>query len=440
MLAVMIGNNMRQAGAALDQVTATRLSEIAETFSIALAPALAARDYASLDSLVQRLVALPDLAYLQVSDPQGKLLARAEQPGAAPLDTADIQHGNSQVEIFGQTYGTIRYGLSVAQVRQVKRNLLFQGVVIAVIEVTLTVAALSSIAFLLTRRLEHLTQTSQRFAAGDFTTQADDRGSDEVATLAAAFNSMGAAVRRQIRQLEDHADRLERSSAEWKRLAEITAHHLQEPIRQLVSFSQLALRGIDLDSLPAQTRQNLEYVIAGAIRLKQLLRDLRTYVAIDLDPITTGENIDLRLCVETALDGLRERLEACQAQVRVESLPKMVGNGEQLTLVFTHLIGNAIEHRNPDTPPVVTISTTADDQDHVTILVTDNGPGIPAAFQQRMFLLFERLDVHGSGTGIGLAVVRRVVEAHGGRVWIDSPLPGQGTTFALRLPVMPRSA
>lgn len=438
MLAVMIGNNIRQAGAALDQVTATRLSEISETFSIALAPALAARDYASLDSLVQRLVSLPDLTYLRVHDPQDKLLAKAEQQGTTSLDAADIQHGSSTVEIFGQPYGTLRYGLSVAQVRQVKKDLLFQGLVIALIEVTLTMAALSSIAILLTRRLENLTHASRRFAAGDFTTLADGGGTDEVATLAAAFNTMGAAVRRQIRQLEDNADRLGRSSDEWKRLAEITAHHLQEPIRQLVSFSQLALRGADQDNLPPQSRQNLECVIDGAIRLKRLLRDLQTYVAIDLDPVASGEEVDLGQCAQAALDGLQERLGACHAQVRVDPLPRLVGNADQLTMVFTHLIGNAVEHREPDAVLSVVVGTRQDDGDHVTILVTDNGPGIPPAFRKRMFLLFERLDVQGPGTGIGLALVRRVVEAHGGRVWIEAPLSGQGATIALRLPLVSR--
>lgn len=438
MLAVMIGNNIRQAGAALDQVTATRLSEISETFSIALAPALAARDYASLDSLVQRLVSLPDLTYLQVYDPQAKLLARAEQAGTTPLDAADIQHGTSPVEIFGQSYGTINYGLSVAQVRQVKKDLLFQGLAIALIEVTLTVAALSSIAILLTRRLENLTHASRRFAAGDFTTFADGGGTDEVATLAAAFNAMGAAVRRQIRQLEDNADRLGRSSDEWKRLAEITAHHLQEPIRQLVSFSQLALRGADQDSLSPQSRQNLACVIDGAVRLKRLLRDLQTYVAIDLDPVASGARVDLRQCAQAALDRLQERLAACHAQVRVEPLPMLVGNGDQLTMVFTHLIGNAVEHGKPDTVPSVVVSTRQDGADHVTVLVSDNGPGIPPAFQQRMFLLFERLDTQGPGTGIGLALVRRVVEAHGGRVWIEPAPSDQGTTIAMRLPLVSR--
>ena len=434
MLALMITNNFRQSSQHLAELTQSRMDEIAETFSISLAPSLAARDYASLHSLVGRLVALPDLAYLEVRDRDQRVIASARQDLAANRQQARddaVQDAQSTITMYGQVYGTIHYGLSLAALNKAKHDLLVQGLAIALAEIILTIAALSSIAILLTRRLENLTRASVRFAAGNFETVVGIRGSDEVAALSAAFNTMGAAVKEQFQRLEENAVVLRRANSELGRLAEITAHHLQEPVRQMVSYSQMLQKGAD-PALTPESQQFLGYIVYGAKRMKRLLLDLQAYVEVDINPTSGGKAVDLGHCAEKAWAELGRRAGECDAKIRIGQLPKVLGNKAQLTAMFLHLFDNALEHRRPDRPPRITVlASKAGDSEIIS--VRDNGIGIDPAYATRVFVLFERLESGGNGTGIGLAMVNKIIESHGGHVWIEPNMP-QGTSVNIALP------
>ncbi|MBI3444725.1 MAG: HAMP domain-containing protein [Magnetospirillum sp.] len=432
MLALMIGNNIRQSGEHLSGLTRSRMNEIAETVSISLAPALAARDYASLQSLVDRLVALPDLSYLEVRDRDSRIIASARQSSAVlvPSPDNDVQDAESDIEMYGQHYGSLRYGLSLAELRKAKHDLLIQGLVIALAEIFLTVAALSSIAILLTRRLENLTRASVRFAAGNYETVVGIRGNDEVAALSAAFNTMGSAVREQFQRLEENAVVLHRANGELSRLAEITAHHLQEPVRQMVSYSQMLQKASD-PALTPETQHYLSYIINGAKRMKRLLVDLQAYVAVDINPTSGGRIVNLATCAENAWNKVHQRANDCAAEITLGPLPRVIGNAGQLTSVFLHLFDNALEHHDPQRPPRISVSVTHAEHSEI-ISIRDNGLGIDPAYFTRVFVLFERLDAGGTGTGIGLAMVNKIVESHGGHVWIESNSPhGTSVNFAL---------
>ncbi|OAN44670.1 hypothetical protein A6A04_07515 [Paramagnetospirillum marisnigri] len=438
MLALMIGNNLRQSSLHLNGLTRARTVEMAETFSIALAPPLAAQDYASLRSLTDRLAALPDVTYLAVVDrgghtltASGQLPASLPEPSSWVGDDANVFHARTDLELYGQVYGRLHYGLSLEALRSAEKSLLRQGILIALAEIFLTVLALSSITVLLTQRLENLTRASVRLAAGDYDTVVGIKGNDEVAALSAAFNAMSVAVREQFQRLDDSAVILRRSNSELSRMAEVMAHHLQEPLRRVVSYAQLLERRHQHD-LDAESREFIGYVVDGAIRMKRLLIDLQAYVAVDLNPRAGGGLADLGLCASQAVAELRQRLDAASARIEIGPLPSVRGNAEQLTSIFLHLIDNAIEHARPGHPPEITVTASRTNGSHV-IAVRDNGPGIPVIYQKQVFGLFERLEVEAAGTGIGLAMVRKIVECHGGHAWIENNIP-HGTAVCFTIP------
>ncbi|MGE5505235.1 MAG: sensor histidine kinase [Actinomycetota bacterium] len=434
MLALMIGNNLRQADRHLTALTQARIDELAETFSVAVGPVLAARDHASLRSLVDRLVALPDVTYLEVHDRDGRTLVAAGETAHGGDDM--VRHAEVKVDLYGQVYGFLHYGLSLAALQRARHELLVQGIVIAAAEIFLTVAALSVVAVLLTRKLENLTRASVRFAAGDYATVVGIKGNDEVAALSAAFNAMSAAVREQFKRLEDNAVVLRRSNAELSRMADISAHHLQEPVRRLISYSQLLeLRAGG--ALSSEAADCVATIVADARRLKRLLVDLQAYASLDIDPTAAGTRVDLGRCAADAVVRLRALIEECGGEITVKALPSVVGNPVQLTALFLHLFENALDHRSPERPPHIVVSASRTDHSEM-VAVRDNGPGIPPDYRDQVFDLFTRLDSQSGGTGIGLAMVKKIVESHGGHVWIEPNRPaGTSVNFVLPAPDRP---
>ncbi|CAA7614099.1 ATP-binding protein [Magnetospirillum sp. UT-4] len=439
MLALLIGNSMRQANLHLGAMTQARVAEMAETLGIALGPPLAARDHASLRSLVDGLVTLPDIAYLAVTDRDGRTLAGAgalpsplPPPDSSVVATeAAVHDAVAPIVLYGQTYGDLHYGLSLEALRRAKRDVLIQGVAIAAAEILLSIAALASLTLLLTRRLENLTRASVRLAAGDYGTEVPIRGNDEIAALSAAFNAMADAVRSQVVRLEDNAVVLRRSNEELRKMAEVTAHHLQEPLRRVVSYSQLLKRRYG-EELDADARDFIDYVVEGAVGMKRQLIDLQAYVAIDIEPVTAGSVADLGECVRLACTTLRKPIETAGAAIEIGDLPRVPGDARQMALLFEQIIGNSLTHGVEGRAPRITVNAARSNGTYV-LCVADNGTGIPPEYHKQVFELFERLDVDARGTGIGLAMVRKIVERHGGHAWIETaPTGGAVVCFTLR--------
>jgi PAS domain S-box-containing protein len=437
MLTLMIGNNLRQSRHLLEEQTNARGIEIAETFSIALAPSLAARDHASLRSLVGRLVTLPDVTYLVVADTRNTIMASVGAPPAElPLPTlslgeAEVMHATVDLALFGQSYGTLHYGLSLAALRAAERDLLRQSIAIALAEVLLSGLGLFTISTMLTRRLAALSKASERLSRGDYDTRVEVAGRDEVTHLARGFNAMIDAVQAQFRELDSNAIAMRRSNAELTRLAEVTAHHMQEPLRGVVSFSEL-LRTRGMEHLTPEEREYLDYIVTNAQRMKRLLGDLQTYVTLEANPRFGGALVDPSALAERARLDLETRIEDAGARVTIGPMPTIQGDPEQITLLFRHLIANAVDHATPGHAPRITIGADAG-TDAVTLSVRDDGPGIDPAYRERVLMIFERLTVDGTGTGIGLALARKIVEAHGGAIRIEDN-PPRGTAVVMDFP------
>lgn len=229
---------------------------------------------------------------------------------------------------------------------------------------------------------------------------------------------------------------LERSNLELQRFAMAASHDLQTPLRTMASFAEL-LVARHAASLPEQARDWLNHIAASAMQLQCLVKDLLQYARVDVKampfaPVAMDET--LRRAVMMLDISLRET----EAQLQLAPLPVVQGDATQLAEVWMNLIGNALKYRS-SRPPAIEVSVERE-KDEWRFCVADNGIGIEARHHERIFEMFERL--HGKthpGTGIGLAICRRVIERHGGRIWVESQA-GAGSRFYFTLPVTSSSA
>jgi PAS domain S-box-containing protein len=225
---------------------------------------------------------------------------------------------------------------------------------------------------------------------------------------------------------------LRRSNEELQRFAYVASHDLQEPLRSIVSFSQLLERRYR-GQLDADADDYIDFIVEGGLRMQQLITDLLRVSRIEtaarpLEPTDAGA------VVAAAFRLLETPIREAGATVTVGELPCVLADATQLEQVVVNLLGNAIKYRHPDRPPAIRISARRAGP-MVEFAVRDNGIGIEAEYFDRIFEMFRRLHTHDEyeGTGIGLAVVKRIVERHGGTVRVEST-PGEGTTFFFTLP------
>jgi signal transduction histidine kinase len=224
---------------------------------------------------------------------------------------------------------------------------------------------------------------------------------------------------------------LQRSNAELEQLAYVASHDMQEPLRMIASYLQLVEQRYQAQ-LDADGREFIGYAVDGAKRMQVLINDLLTYsrVGTKAKPF---EPVAMASVLDTALSNLRLAIEESGAHIQIGMLPQVQGDAMQLVQLVQNLVANAIKFRGKE-PPRVEIGATREG-DHWHLMVRDNGIGIAPAYFERIFVLFQRL--HGRatypGTGIGLALCKRIVERHGGRIWVESE-PDRGAAFHFTLP------
>ncbi|WP_135306402.1 ATP-binding protein [Haloarcula amylovorans] len=227
-------------------------------------------------------------------------------------------------------------------------------------------------------------------------------------------------------ELNALVEELERSNAELEQFASVVAHDLKEPLRTISSYLQLLERRYAAD-LDEDGREFIEFAIDGADRMQQMIADILEFARIGCSESTT-EPVDCNAVLDEVREMLLTDREGCE--VTVDSLPTVIGNSTQLAKVFQNLIGNAIDHSDGEVSICVT-ATCVDDKWRFT--VADTGPGIPPAQQDQIFDLFTAIGDSG-GTGVGLAICKKIIDRHGGGISVDSTV-GEGTTFSFTLPV-----
>lgn len=243
------------------------------------------------------------------------------------------------------------------------------------------------------------------------------------------------AARLRLRETEltEQRDRLRRYVADLERIADVAAHDLQEPLRRMVSYSQL-LATHDAAGCDDEVRDYVGHVVDGARRMRALVSGLRDFVSVDSIP-RTGEVCSAWVAVGIARQRLAEVLAEAGATLVVDPLPEVEADQASLIEIFVQLLDNAVRYRSPSRRPVIHVSATRDG-DMARIKVCDNGMGIDSARMVRMFEIFYRPHSGDEGVapgiGTGLAVVRRLVERLGGQVWVESE-GGAGSSFGFSL-------
>jgi light-regulated signal transduction histidine kinase (bacteriophytochrome) len=240
-------------------------------------------------------------------------------------------------------------------------------------------------------------------------------------------------------QLDEQAAELRRSNTELEQFAYVASHDLQEPLRKVASFCQLLERRYG-DQLDERGIEYIGFAVDGAKRMQALINDLLTFSRVGRLG-TTETEVQLDATLDAGLANLATAVEETEAEIvrPAQPLPQIVGDPMLLTMLWQNLIGNAIKFRHKDRRPRVVIDCAPGDGTHDgewLLSVADNGIGIPEEFSDKVFVIFQRLhgrDVY-AGTGVGLALVKKIIEYHGGTVRIDTSYT-DGTRFEFTLPI-----
>lgn len=245
-----------------------------------------------------------------------------------------------------------------------------------------------------------------------------------------------------IRERDQTQRELERSNRELEQFAYVASHDLQEPLRMVTHYTKL-LEMRYKEELDQDARDFIGYATDGATRMKMLIDGLLTYSRVGRSNVKQ-ESVDVDTVVKRALLNLRVKVQEAGAEVSIGHLPRVQGDPTMLTELFQNLIENGIKYRKEDGVPRIHVHAERDGNRGWRFTVQDNGIGIPQKHHKRVFQLFQRL--HGrdaySGTGLGLAICQRIVELHGGRIWVEST-PGRGSSFNFTVPdrtIQPESA
>ncbi len=365
-------------------------------------------------------------------------VARVRADPAGARAAADVQGGKARFDRFRQTVATLEAHLQPLRADARRRldndaHTTLLWVLGTGIVVLLSVAA----AALVLRRvivlpLGRLADDVRQVAEGDFEHRIHGTGAREVLALGEDVGAMRRRIVAELAALQAAREDLERSNAELEQFAYVASHDLQEPLRKVASFCQLLQQryGGQLDE---RADQYIGFAVDGARRMQDLINDLlafsrvgrteRPHTAVDCNALVAGARADIA-----------QALEDSGARVEAGELPTVQGDPSLLRLVFQNLIGNAVKFRGPE-PPRVDIGAERHDGAW-RFSVADNGIGIDPEYAERIFVIFQRLHPRASfeGTGIGLAMCRKIVEYHGGRMWLDTGHGGPGARFCFTLP------
>jgi signal transduction histidine kinase len=292
-----------------------------------------------------------------------------------------------------------------------------------------------------TRPLRGVGRRVRRTARGDFDEVIAGEGPRDVIELADDVDVMRrrildelGAIKNAHERLDRQASELQRSNAELEQFAYVASHDLQEPLRKVASFCQLLEKRYK-GQLDERGDQYIEFAVDGAKRMQQLINDLLAFSRVGRFG-AEQQVVESRAILEQALTSLGAAIEESHAEIVVhEPLPRVRGEASLLAGVFQNLIGNALKFRG-EAPPRIEIGAVRVGGAW-QFTVTDNGIGIEPDYAERIFMIFQRLhpkDVY-AGTGIGLAMARKIIEYHGGRIWLDTA-SRDGTTFRFTLPAL----
>ncbi|EYR64194.1 histidine kinase [Actinotalea ferrariae CF5-4] len=383
------------------------------------------------------------------------IIEQVDTEGAASVTPDQVEEGRllfDEVRVGAERYlDTLR-----AERNRVVAELETWRGVLAAMMVLLVLAAVAVGALLwvflqrwITTPLTNLAADARRVADGDLDHRVHADGPAEVgqvggdvehmrarlASLVAEATAARAEVEASHQMLQDQAEDLRRSNRDLEQFAYVASHDLQEPLRKIASFTQLLAKRYE-GQLDERADQYIHFAVDGAKRMQRLINDLLSFSRVGR---IGGEvaDVDMGAAVDQVRSDLEQAIEETGATVVADDLPVVRGEGPLLVQLLQNVVGNALKFRHPDRAPLVRI--TAERQgDCWEFACEDNGIGIDPQYADRVFVIFQRLhpkDVY-EGTGIGLALCKKIVEYHGGHIWID-PDATEGTRIRWSLPADP---
>jgi signal transduction histidine kinase len=295
-----------------------------------------------------------------------------------------------------------------------------------------------------TRPLAGLASACRRITEGNFGERIVARGPKDIRSIATDVENMRQRIvdeldasRSAQAALDEQAVDLRRSNAELEQFAYVASHDLQEPLRKVASFCQLLEKRYG-DKLDERGAEYIAFAVDGAKRMQVLINDLLTFSRVGRLNASSTE-VDLDAALDAALNNLAAAVEESSAEVTrpQHGLPHVQGDPTLLAMVWQNLVGNAVKFRREGLAPRIVIECEpgSGDDHGWDFSVSDNGIGIPEEFADKVFVIFQRLHVRDaySGTGIGLALCKKIIEYHGGAIWIDTSYT-EGTRFRFTLP------
>jgi signal transduction histidine kinase len=328
-------------------------------------------------------------------------------------------------------------GLALVSLHDGERAVVFIAVAVGLAAIVVVLALGLRAAAI--RPLHRLADEVRRVADGDFGHEVSLTGPREVTNLAADVNSMRERILQELAATKDantvlqaHTVELERSNSELEQFAYIASHDLQEPLRKVASFTQLLQRRY-AGQLDARADQYIEFAVDGAKRMQALINDLLQYSRVGRsarEPALVSSDAALA----QARNNLATAMEDSGATVETGHLPLVLAELPLITAVFQNLLSNSLKFSGGK-PPRIVITCTRDEPFWL-FAFSDNGIGIQPEYAERIFVIFQRLHERTAypGTGIGLAMSRKIVEYFGGRIWLDTTYT-EGARFLFTLPM-----
>ncbi|MEZ4727280.1 MAG: ATP-binding protein [Caldilineaceae bacterium] len=292
--------------------------------------------------------------------------------------------------------------------------------------------------------IERLRDGAAHIGQGDLAYRIELMRSDEIGQVAAAFNQMAAElegvyasleqkIAERTAQLQEQSAELARSNAELAQFAYVVSHDLQEPLRMITGYLQLLERRYK-GQLGKDGDEFITFALDGATRMRQLIRDLLAYSRVGVRH-TVLQAVDCQEILNGVLDNLQVAIHESGAIITCDPLPTLYADPTHLGQLFQNLVANAIKFRGAQAPQIqIGVRRTAQSRAWL-FSVRDNGIGIAPEYFERIFAIFQRLHTRSEylGTGIGLAICKKIVDRHGGHIWVESVV-GKGTTFYFTIP------
>lgn len=435
------------------------IASATETVALAVGIGLSSENYESMHTVFAWAKKDPSLNFIVISDTSGEVVAAypdtiatglpvVAKTGLTKTHTAFVYC--SEIRVTRGVFGYVVVSKSLGRLRHIIATSRLRTILISAVMMLLGCILVYLIATMITGPIKKLTEATREIAAGNYEATVNVKTRDETGELASTFNKMVSKISAYLKQITRHAEELERKNRELEEFSYVASHDLQEPLRKVASFGSFLLEDY-ADRLDAAGIQYIQRMQDAAARMKQLIQDLLQISRV----ATRGQAlapVDAQSAVVEATDALQVSIEEAGAEIKISELPRVLADRTQLTQLFQNLIGNAVKFRRQDVPPVITVGAARNglpgpsgpsgpvlgpvlgEGAWVTISVSDNGIGIEERFKEKVFEIFQRLhsrDIY-PGTGIGLALCKKIVERHGGKIWCESEY-AKGSTFYFTL-------